>query len=73
MGLARAISTSWASEGWRRNSKALSAAAGSLISILRNHAENQTPSVRNTSLDLKIRSLDPMLKEQRARPVPGRP
>ena len=54
MGLAGAIGTSRASEGWRRDSKALAAAAGSLISISGNRAENQTPSVRNLSPDLKI-------------------
>lgn len=72
-GLARAISTSRASERWQRDSKAPAAAAGSLISISGNRLENQTPSVRNLSPDLKIRSLDPMLKEQRSRQAPGRP
>lgn len=42
------------SEGWPRDTKAPAAAAGSLISISRNGAENQTPSARNPSPDLKI-------------------
>lgn len=72
-GLARAISTPRASERWRRDSKAPAAAAGSLISISGNRLENQTPSVRNLSPDLKIRSLDLMLKEQRSLQAPGEP
>lgn len=48
-GIAGATGTSRPSEGRRRDSKAPAAAAGSLISISGNGAENQTPSARNPS------------------------